>query len=504
MARLICIITFFLFSMILLINIAADFTEYTWKRSSLIPNGILIVIAGIVWYLFSAKRGREHHALVWPIVPCTILLFLLQMGVCYSIFFETGWDPAAVIAEVRNIIGNKGINWQWYFQAYPNNLALAQVEYWILRINGALNLFSGDYELMAVVMVNCIISSMTCMLVYLTGRSLFSANAKVSWTLWVLAVLLFGLSPWLVIAYTDSLGLIFPILGLYMYLWLMRTEIVWKKVIGWSALLVMEYCGYLIKPQAMIIVAAIGIVETLRHLRNHCKGSGRKWKHFFLILFIVCIVVTGIRREQNYWKSSRGFISDIEKSMDPLHYLNMGLNTEQDGAFLQSDLDRSAKFATKKQRDCYNLQSAGERAKELRIGGMLKHLAKKMMVVYADGTFAWGCEPDFWQTVFLEKDENISGLLREFYYEDGTYYRVFETVEQAVWIFVLVGGWISSMSMLLKKRRGSYYAMALALIGITIFEILFEARARYLYLYAPIFVLMTGYTINGGVRVHEK
>ena len=105
---------------------------------------------------------------------------------------------------------------------------------------------------------------------------------------------------------------------------------------------------------------------------------------------------------------------------------------------------------------------------------------------------------------FLEKDGNISGLLREFYYEDGTYYRVFETVEQAVWIFVLVGGWISSMSMLLKKRRGSYYAMALALIGITIFEILFEARARYLYLYAPIFVLMTGYTIKGGVRVHEK
>lgn len=46
--------------------------------------------------------------------------------------------------------------------------------------------------------------------------------------------------------------------------------------------------------------------------------------------------------------------------------------------------------------------------------------------------------------------------------------------------------------------------MALALIGITIFEILFEARARYLYLYAPIFVLMTGYTIKGGVRVHEK
>ena len=46
--------------------------------------------------------------------------------------------------------------------------------------------------------------------------------------------------------------------------------------------------------------------------------------------------------------------------------------------------------------------------------------------------------------------------------------------------------------------------MALALIGITIFEILFEARARYLYLYAPIFVLMTGYTIKGGTSGHEK
>ncbi len=55
-----------------------------------------------------------------------------------------------------------------------------------------------------------------------------------------------------------------------------------------------------------------------------------------------------------------------------------------------------------------------------------------------------------------------------------------------------------------EKRSSSYCAMALALIGITIFEILFEARARYLYLYAPIFVLMTGYTIKGGTSGHEK
>ncbi len=520
--RLIGIVAFLLFTMILMINVGADFTEFTWKKDFLLPNIVLIAAAGLVWHVI-ARGGRKRSPVsaeapnavrigessvpVWPIVPCTVLLFFLQLWICYSIFFETGWDPAAVTAEVRNIIDDRGINWQWYFQAYPNNLTLAQAEYWILRANRALNLFRGDYELMALAAVNCLLSSLTCMLVYLTGRRMFSENAAVSWILWGLAVLLAGLSPWMVIAYTDSMGLIFPILDLYLYLRLTEAKTSRGKIFGWAFLLILGYCGYRIKPQALIMLIAIGIAELLRNLRprdaaafgktasaDFAASRYKKWMGLVLVLVIVGIAIMGIRGEQNHWQTSRGFVSDSEKSMDPLHYLNMGLNTEQDGAFLQSDLDRSAKFGTKAERDHYNLQSAGKRMKAMGANGLLKHLVRKMMVVYADGTFAWGCEPDFWQTELPETNGAASRILRAFYYEDGAYYRVFETMEQAVWIFVLVGGWISSLKMLRKKGKSAYYAMALALIGITVFEILFEARARYLYLYAPVFVLMTGYS----------
>lgn len=545
LVKLIGVGAFLLFTMVLLVNLGADFTEFTWKKNFLLPNIVLIAAAGVAWYAVvrvgrgSGSDSAENSAMdtaiskpsrVWPIALCTVLLFFLQLWICYSIFFETGWDPAAVAAEVRNIIENRGINWQWYFQAYPNNLTLAQGEYWILRVDHALNLFRGDYELMGVAAVNCGLSSMTCMLVYFLARRLFQGDARLPWMLWGLSVLLIGLSPWMVVAYTDSMGLIFPVLCLFLYLHLIHVKASWGKIFGWPFLLILGYCGYRIKPQAMIMLIAIGIAELLRNLRVHAVGKTEKRKKLFgvlVVLTIFGIAVMGIRIEQNDWRDSRGFVADNEKSMDPLHYLNMGLNTEQDGAFLQSDLDRSAKFDTRAERDRYNLQSARNRIRAMGPVGLLKHLARKMMVVYADGTFAWGCEPDFWQTKLPEPNGITARFLREFYYEDGVYYRLFETMEQALWIFILVGCWISSFQFMKDSSKrnvhhtagpipqegdaalhnglkageaacgGTYYhVMALAIMGITAFEILFEARARYLYLYAPVFVLLAGYGVK--------
>ena len=49
-----------------------------------------------------------------------------------------------------------------------------------------------------------------------------------------------------------------------------------------------------------------------------------------------------------------------------------------------------------------------------------------------------------------------------------------------------------------------YMVMSLSIMGLTIFELLFEARARYLYIYVPIYILVFGYGIKNRIRIYEK
>lgn len=103
-----------------------------------------------------------------------------------------------------------------YFRYYPNNLFIVNVFFIILKINKILRIFTGEYELMAIVVCNCMISSITCWLIYKIGKSLLPIQYAVVG--YVTSIILIGLSPWMLICYSDSLALFIPVLILYIYL----------------------------------------------------------------------------------------------------------------------------------------------------------------------------------------------------------------------------------------------------------------------------------------------
>ena len=56
---------------------------------------------------------------------------------------------------------------------------------------------------------------------------------------------------------------------------------------------------------------------------------------------------------------------------------------------------------------------------------------------------------------------------------------------------MLIGCWCVSIKAVLNKKVNiECLVMLTTIIGITIFELLFEARARYLYIYVPIYILI--------------
>lgn len=115
------------------------------------------------------------------------------------------------------------------------------------------------------------------------------------------------------------------------------------------------------------------------------------------------------------------------------------------------------------------------------------------MVNFNDGTFAWGIEGNFYLTVYDAPNQVIAPVLRDFYYNDGKYHAVYATFMQFIWIVVLAGVVLNLAGLFIKEegsRKDWDLVISLALIGLTVFVVTFEARARYLYVYVPIYILM--------------
>ena len=108
---------------------------------------------------------------------------------------------------------------------------------------------------------------------------------------------------------------------------------------------------------------------------------------------------------------------------------------------------------------------------------------------YDDGTFCWGGEGVFYKEVLPEKTM-FSSLIRNIYYNReymGAYFKYFYSFMKMLWLSVLC---ISLFSGIFKTTNHILLVCMLTLIGLTIFEQIFEARARYIYIYVPIYILL--------------
>lgn len=108
--------------------------------------------------------------------------------------------------------------------------------------------------------------------------------------------------------------------------------------------------------------------------------------------------------------------------------------------------------------------------------------------------------------------------LRDFYWQDGRNYIWFTTISQGLWLFALLGILTEAALLLeaslegIRKRKASVakeqsdflcvsVAMIVTFIGMFLFVMLFEARARYLYNMVPIFSVMA---VLGYCKLYQK
>ena len=338
---------------------------------------------------------------------------------------------------------------------------------------------------MMIVLFQCILFAATGRILYAVICDMFG-NVYLAWVGWALYCLMFAISGWVVVPYTDALGVIFPVLIFRIYQ-VISEENRPVRFAGWGAIVVLSYYGFKLKP--MILVAAIAIVisELLNLVMEFDKSKAKKRLMDVVSVALIFIVIFAISSSLFTKAFARtGIVVDDSKNLGAMHMVMMGLNYGRDGSYLWNDVKMSKSIADPDERKAAQIQVIKERMDSYGFAGFMWHLARKAMVDFNDGSFAWGAEGDFYNVVLEEKNGKMCPRLRDFFYDTGSNYKYLLTIEQILWLGTLV---LMSLCAFIKKSKLNT-ALITSAIGMFLFVLIFEARARYLIVFIPVFIII--------------
>ncbi len=488
---------FFVWIFIMLIGFSYDY--YPLRRKFILNNitilGIIILFFLFIMLIHKNIEYKKKKINYDKIVKIMFIVFIpIQIFLFYNGFFETDWDPGnTIIPTARAIIDGGKIN-NFYYSVYSNNLLITSFFALILKISEFINPFGND--LMNIVVINSIISSVSSYLVYKIGCKLL--NKKYAFIGYIISIFVLVLSPWNMIYYSDSLGLLFPILIFYLYL----SNI--NRKVKWPLISFISYIAYLIKPQSSLIFFALVVVGLVRNF------DIKKIKILIPSFLISIVLIVGLHFSLNQLYKIEGFELNDQYKINFTHYLYIGSNKESAGLYDDIDFVRSIRNKNKYERTKDNLNGYFNRVKDYGVVGYFNFLSKKILVNFNDGTFAWGTMGLFYYKVPSSVTPLSSGI-RDIYYNYGKYYKQSSTLQHMIWILIITlitVHSIFSVINLFKNKKINYNELIiiLTLVFAVIFQLLFEGRARYLYVNMPLFILMMLYGLKdiNSIKIKNK
>jgi len=455
-----------------------------WVRKSfLLPNIVLLPVALIVIYLLSeAVKGKRFR--IWTIV---LIVFVLQFLISYMYFFTTGWDGGKVLGIAYDAAFNGNIKVpEPYYSYYVNNIMAHCLEYLVFKMAIAVGIRTEFTALVLMVLILCALSTLTGVLVYDTTRMLVPESAVAPNISFLMYSMLIIPSPWVPIIYTDSMALILPELMIWIYLKGRSSDRNLISVILITALLsLLGIIGYKLKAPAFITFIGIVVVEIYMFLTGLLEDRKGILADYLVKAAVAAVVIVIGSRMFTAFYTSCGVELDPELRCPYTHYLMMGFNDDEVGVFNYPDSDFAAYASSYKERYDKCLSEAKSRIKKLLPVEIFHFEARKTYVNYHDGTFGYEIEGSFYDGFTEDRVPVISHLLKEVFWDTGRAYPVLATFFQGIWMAVLFLGIIFAFFSASEKDL----LIKVVLIGIFAFLALFESRARYVFIYAPVYIV---------------
>lgn len=446
----------------------------------LLAAAVMLVVCPLVHRAETSDTSWFDRYFPLVIVVLSALLLTFEIQVARNCEFYTTWDPNAFI----QYLSGDAEGTRDYFETYNNQFFLLWVFSGIKALcemvgfaNWHLGLTYGS------ALIACLCTALCALIVRkLTGSWIWGIVS------WFVCAILVGCSPWLLVPYSDSYGILALTIVLFAYVCVRNP---WLKggLIGFFSIV-----GYCIKPTSLAILGAIVLVEGAhlirraisRHREKTAQEPSARRTEALRAVAAVAMCVVGIACA---W-ALHGAALDVapynnpERALSWQHYLMMGTNPDN-GMYDADDNTFSASFDTAAERNAADLAEFRHRVDEMGPAGLLRHWADKTIVNFNDGAFGWDREGKP-PTQVEGKDP---GLLR--FYEvkpygpqDGGPWR---TSVQIAWFAVLLG---MVAGLCNRRPRRELVAALIAVTLLALFLMVFECRARYLYLYLPYFIVL--------------
>jgi len=483
-------------------NNTNDLIHYGMKKIAIL--GAIILFSLVVIYFFIdryknvlSKRRFTRYTKMVALIAVFIIVLIMQILLAKSIYYEQGWDAGALIMAGKDVAKDLATFDPTYFLRFPNNVFLLWIYKYIFYLSNFLGVIS--YESLLVI-INIIWIDLAILILLIVSKKILNKTSMI--ISYIIALMIFLFSPWIVVPYSDSFSMMFPILIFLVYLKTKESNNAKVKVLQYFIIGVLGLIGFQVKPTAILIIIAIIISNLIYNIKDKRTikiyllmvisiGIGFLFAKVLYDNVIGNIKINGVEFNNN---------EDIKVPMT--HFLMMGIQSREIegrgtlyGAWRQEDYDITLKAKTKEEKIEKNLAEVKNRLRLLGAGGYIKYLSNKANWMLSDGTFYYGGEGNF-QFSEPYDTSDISKKIQSYYMFSGENYKKLASLQEGVWVGIL---FLIVLPIFIKDKDEddeNVFIMRLTITGITIFLLLFEGRSRYFINHLPFFILLSAYGLD--------
>ena len=407
------------------------------------------------------------------------ILFLVVLGCQFIVarccWYKVGWDVANVYTSAEELVRGLPFSDPDYFALCPNNAPLTLLQFIPLWFAVKIGLGVPFVVLPYVDAVLLNLAAYMCvrcvqLLTHSRTARIFALSLSIGWI---------ALSAYILYPYSDTFTILFPVL--VFYLWLRLKQ----PVLKWFLITLLCFFGASIKPTVLIVLIALIILGVCRFLS---EGQFTK-KAWLRSAAVIAAVILGMLPGKLWQDGSTAYLAGSPKpegQLSATHYLMLGMNGDTFGGHSVDDVQFSQSYETLSERQSANLKRAWERLSSRDLWENIHFFATKAYKAYADGSFA--AHGSFLEMEVPQRTDSLSVFLRSFYHRRGAFMPYAQTLLQCLWLGVLT---LCACASFRLRKNPAVALLALTLLGLTAYLLLFEVWPRYMFLYAPFFVILS-------------
>jgi len=465
------------------------------------PIGQLImatVFSGVILILYKVLIAlwnlRVFAKLSFGVKLMFIFMFLFSVQLLFIRYLRTwiGWDVANIVTYAVFALDGNTVD-SHYLSLFPNNLLIFFIIHYVLRFTA---IFGLSHMWLFLAVFNTILVDIALFASIITVRK-FNSSIKTSLLLFILLSLLVGLTPWIIVPYSDTF--LMPIVSLLILSCLLTAQaITTKKRIFFASVCGLLFAlGWFIKPTIISVAAALVTAMIINALK---KRFIINFRHTVVILLSGGLVFCLTAGVFNLFVKKQNIIGIDETIKTPASYtiatgLNYYYSHEDNRAWYGTwnyDVDRLNYGTTEEKNERFNFYIR-ERLREFGHLNYTAFLFNKARWLTSEGYFYWlgegGGTADF-----SNPERNI---LSNIIYPTGKFFSYYLNAVNGLWIVVFFGLVLGMLKPCItglgeKESDIDFYMFTRFVVFFSIFILLFtEGRSRYLISFLPVFCIIS-------------